>query len=243
MVDFWPRASPVAGQGWQHKYGWLPDNDDMHFAGSIEAKIDIKQGQIGKFWFIDLPPFRITFGITVEFGEFCKNSNCTQYEGGIKGKLTVLGFDVGLYVGFQTGVSFILGSDGHVLIDQYGGSQLRPDRAHGAIDMPLINGQPVAFERRVVPNAAAAVFTQPITITANTGSFLAALSWAQCATAIIGAPRLDRDQHDQRDHVWRAVYKRQFAAVRHIKSDVGHLDGEDQQCHFDRRLSLCLLRQ
>jgi len=172
------------GQGWQHKYSWLPDNDDMHFAGSIEARIDIKAGQIGKFWFIDLPPFRITFGIAVEFGEFCKNSNCTQYEGGIKGKITVLGFDVGLYVGFQTGITFILGSDGHVLIDQYGGSQLRPDRADGAIDMPLINGQPVAFDRMVVPNAAAAVITQPITITANTGSFLAALSWAR------NAPRL-----------------------------------------------------
>lgn len=172
------------GQGWQHKYKWLPDNGDMHFAGSIEAKIDIKQGQIGKFWYIDLPPFRVTYGITVEFGEFCKNSSCTQYEGGIKGKLTVLDFDVGLYVGFQTGVSFILGSDGHVLIDQYGGSQRRPDRSDGPIDMPLVNGQPVAFDRRVVPNAAAAVFTQPITITANTGSFLAALSWAR------NAPRL-----------------------------------------------------
>ena len=169
------------GQGWQHKYSWLPDNSDMHFAGSIEAKIDVKQGQIGKFWFIDLPPFRITFGITVEFGEFCKNSNCTQYEGGIKGKLTVLSFDVGLYVGFETGVSFILGSDGHVLIDQYGGSQRRPDRTGAALDMPLINGQPVAFDRAVVSNPSAAVITQPITITTNTGSFLAALSWARNA--------------------------------------------------------------
>jgi hypothetical protein len=31
------------------------------------------------------------------------------------------------------------------------------------------------------PSGAAAVFTQPITITANTGSFLAALSWARNA--------------------------------------------------------------
>ena len=61
---------------------------------------------------------------------------------------------------------------------------MRPERSDSGIDMPLINGQPVAFDRQVVANPAAAVITEPITITANTGSFLAALSWARNAPAL-----------------------------------------------------------
>ena len=30
------------GQGWQHKYSWLPDNDETHFAGSISAQVRIE---------------------------------------------------------------------------------------------------------------------------------------------------------------------------------------------------------
>ena len=64
---------------------------------------------------LSLPPVDIAISIEISFGEFCVNSSCTVYEWGIKGKLTVAGYDVGLYYGFDEGLDFILGNDDHML--------------------------------------------------------------------------------------------------------------------------------
>jgi hypothetical protein len=112
------------GQGWQHKYSWLPDNDDFHFAGSIHATLKIPEGYIGDLGIAELPPFDLTRSLTISFGEFCTNSSCTSYDWGMSVTFTIVGVDVGLYVD-GGGPEFILGTDDHLLIDQFGGSSRR----------------------------------------------------------------------------------------------------------------------
>lgn len=106
------------GQGYQAKYHWLPDNNDIHFTGTIGAKLTLKKGRIGEFWKIKLPPVDIVFSVEVSFGEFCTNAGCTKYEWGVQGKITVLQFTIGVYVS-KSGVDFFLGNKGHTLIDQF----------------------------------------------------------------------------------------------------------------------------
>ncbi|RIK43975.1 MAG: hypothetical protein DCC55_03850 [Chloroflexi bacterium] len=106
------------GQGYQAKYHWLPDNNDVHFTGTIGANLTLKKGRIGEFWKIKLPPVDIVFSVEVSFGEFCTNAGCTKYEWGVQGKITVLSFTIGLYVG-KSGVDFFIGNKGHTLIDQF----------------------------------------------------------------------------------------------------------------------------
>jgi hypothetical protein len=144
------RAHLWQGQGWQNRYQWLPDNDDMHFAGQIGATLIIPEGIILDWGPVMLPPGDISIGVEVAFGEFCVNSSCTVYEWGIKGKFIVLGYDVGLYYGFDKGLDFILGNDDHILIDQFGGLtaagvaaanlaqvQAAPERVNGETLIPL----------------------------------------------------------------------------------------------------------
>ncbi len=175
------------GQGWQHRYGWLPDNDEKHFSGSIDAEITIHEGDAFSWWWIDIPPWDITFKIWVAFGQFCTNDNCTAYEWGVKGGFSICDFDIGLYYGFDSGdFDFILGSDDHILIDQYGGLAATDvdSTGGGPSRVPLIGGKPAPFKILSVANPAAATFTQPLTVTANTGSFLAAMGWEH------GSPQL-----------------------------------------------------
>ncbi len=75
---------------------------------------------------VPIPPGDISFGVSLAFGEFCVNSSCTVYEWGIKGTFEVVGYDVGLYYGFDTGLDFILGNDDYLLVDEYGGGQTAP---------------------------------------------------------------------------------------------------------------------
>jgi hypothetical protein len=112
------------GQGWQHKYPWLPDNDDFHFAGSIHATLKIPEGYIADIGIAELPPFDFTRSLKISFGEFCTNSSCTAYAWGMSVVFTIVGIDVGLYVD-EYGPEFILGTDSHTLIDQFGGSSQR----------------------------------------------------------------------------------------------------------------------
>lgn len=115
------------GQGWQNKYHWLPDNSDIHMAARFEAKITIGTGMIIDWGPAKVPPSDLTLiGIKLAFGEFCVNETCTVYEWGIMGALTVLGYDVGLYYGFDTGISFIMGSADFTLIDEFGTADFRP---------------------------------------------------------------------------------------------------------------------
>ena len=108
------------GQGWQHKYSWLPDNKDFHFSGSIQATLKIPEGYIADIGIAELPPFDFSIGIKIAFGEFCTNSSCTSYDWGMSATLTIFGFDIGLYAGEGSGLELILGTDDHVLIDQFG---------------------------------------------------------------------------------------------------------------------------
>ena len=66
------------GQGWQHKYKWLKDNNDFHFTGSIEGTVQIPKGELIDKKFFKLPPFDIGLSADVSFGEFCGNSNCSR---------------------------------------------------------------------------------------------------------------------------------------------------------------------
>jgi hypothetical protein len=109
------------GQGWQNKYDWLDDNDDFHFTGSIHATLKIPEGVIGDIGVCELPPFDITRSLTIAFGEFCTNASCSDYAWGMSVIFTIVGVDVGLYVD-EAGPEFIIGTDSHVLIDQFGGS-------------------------------------------------------------------------------------------------------------------------
>lgn len=124
------------GQGWQNKYYWLPNNDDFHFTGSIQATLKIPKGYIADLGIMELPPFTFSIGIKISFGEFCTNSSCTSYDWGMSGVLTVCGYDVGLYVD-SSGPELILGSDDHVLIDQFGGSIQQTTRARMAAAPPV----------------------------------------------------------------------------------------------------------
>jgi hypothetical protein len=117
------------GRGWQDKYTWLPDNDDFHFTGSIEATFKIPEGYIGDVGIAELPPFEISRSIRIAFGEFCTNDSCTSYAWGMSAVFTVCGVDVGMYVDGD-GPEFILGTDDHVLIDQFGSGGSRVARAH-----------------------------------------------------------------------------------------------------------------
>jgi hypothetical protein len=178
------------GQGWQHKYNWLPDNGEQHLSASIVAELRIKKGQIFSWWFFDLPPSDVSIGYEVAFGQFCTNDNCTQYQWGIKGALILFGYDVGLYLNLECDMlkaaainpllalpcfSFILGSDSHILIDQ-----LHATNAQS----PRVNGEPVALNQRMAASPLAALDSEPLTITANTGSFLVALTWAHNAPTL-----------------------------------------------------------
>ncbi len=167
------RAHMWQGQGWQHKYTWLPDNNERHIAAQIGATLHIEQGAAFSWWFIDIPPDDMDFGVEVAFGQFCTNSACSSYEWGVKGKFSVVGYDVGLYYGFDHGFDFILGNDGHVLIDQYGG--------RAAVKQ---NGRALQVPVRAASAAVNGVSTETLTVSANTENLLAALGWQA------GAPTL-----------------------------------------------------
>jgi len=132
------RAHLWKGQGWQHRYAWLPDNGETHIAAQFGAQIRITKGKAFSWTFIDIPPFTTTFSIEIAFGQFCTSGDCTHYEWGVKGKFSVAGYDVGLYFGFSHGFDFILGNDDHTLIDQFGGASSAPVVAANS---PLIIAQ------------------------------------------------------------------------------------------------------
>ncbi len=109
------------GQGWgtPTPYPWLPDNNDLHFTGSINAVFTIKEGRIGQFFGVELPRRDLEIGVTVSFGEFCANSDCTEQQWGVQGKLKVGKFTVGVFVGAGIDVKFFVGDRGRTLIDEF----------------------------------------------------------------------------------------------------------------------------
>jgi hypothetical protein len=161
------RAHLWVGQGWQNRYSWLPDNDEKHFAGEIGATLTIKEGAIADWELLSLPPGDISIGIELAFGQFCTNSSCTTYEWGIKGKFVVMGYDVGLYYGFDEGLDFILGNDDHLLIDEYGGYQVISAGMNGA-DTVTVQAAPQKV------NGQALI---PFTVSAQAEQILVGLGW------------------------------------------------------------------
>ncbi len=108
------------GQGWQHKYKWLPDDQAFHFTGSVEGTVKIPKGELIDKKFFKLPPFDIGVSAEVSFGEFCSNSNCTQSNWGLSATVKVFGYGVGVYID-KGGPDLFLGTSSHKLIDQFGG--------------------------------------------------------------------------------------------------------------------------
>jgi hypothetical protein len=105
------------GQGWQHKYYWLPNDDSFHFDGSIEAKLQIPKDYISDF--LDIPPSTFVIAaIKISFGDFCDNDTCSQTTAGMSVVITIIGIDIGLYID-KHGPAFIFGSDDHVLANEY----------------------------------------------------------------------------------------------------------------------------
>lgn len=197
------------GSGWQNRYPWLAGNDDFHLTASYQAEFRIKEGAIIDEWPIVIPPDDFTIGVELSFGQFCTNDSCTSYQWGIKGKVRVFGVSVGIYVNLECKyllvavvappaillcTDFILGSDDHILIDQYGGGgppfplagQGGPPSAPAATDRATVHssGQAVELNRRTVANPDAPQVDEPLNVKSTTTSFLAAFGWAR------GKPRL-----------------------------------------------------
>src|SRR5690606_31507293 len=127
---------------------------------------------------------------------------------GIKGKVKIAGFNVGIYINLECDAlltaalapplillctSFILGSDGHLLIDQYGGASPFPttetevDAEGGGLpaldaqpeaSLPRVNGVVEEMTIQTVADPAAPEIDQSFTVSASTGSLLVALGWA-----------------------------------------------------------------
>ena len=202
------------GQGWQHKYKWLPDDQKFHFTASYQtqAGIPIKTGALINEFPLVVPPFGVTLTDQLElsFGQFCANDGCSQTKVGMKGKRKLFGYDAGLYVDLDctsanpavaAGAvifppvilacsSFILGSDAHLLIDQYGGGgppfPLAAEAAGGE-GMTRLGNQAIVenLQQRTVadPTAADAEEALPA-VTAQTGGFMLAFAWVRGAPTI-----------------------------------------------------------
>ncbi len=113
------------GQGWQHKYTWLPDDNAFHFTGSIEATLKIPKGEVINKKFFKLPPFGFSLSAEVAFGEFCASTANCDPKWGMSATVKLFGYKVGVYVD-NGGPDLILGSSSHKLIDQFGGALLKP---------------------------------------------------------------------------------------------------------------------
>ena len=113
------------GQGWQHKYFWLADDNAFHFTGSIEATLKIPQGEVIDKKYFKLPPFGFSLSAEVAFGEFCASAANCNPKWGMSATVKMFGYKVGVYVD-SGGPDLILGSSSHKLIDQFGGALLKP---------------------------------------------------------------------------------------------------------------------
>lgn len=156
------------GQGWQNAYDWLPDDDALHVAARFEARLTIAAGLIVDWGPMVIPPGDVTLaGLKLAFGEFCTNNACTVYEWGVMGAFVLLGYDIGAYYGFDTGISFIMGSADYVLIDEAG------------LVMSSLPPQAVIQERGSLGTAQTSITIEP-----GQSSALFALAWQNGAAAL-----------------------------------------------------------
>ncbi len=182
-------ASVWQGQGWQHQYWWLPDDGASHFAGSFSTRLSIPEGAIlSDPWFPDIPwDDWDLFTIHLMIGEFHCGDCSGGYEYGIQGAFShavyTLGYDVGLYVGFESGIDVILGGGQHMLVNQYPGlnpTTLGPEGAR--VESLLIGGKSVLFPVTFAPDPTAVSATFPLTVTGQTSSMLVGLGWENLAS-------------------------------------------------------------
>ncbi|MEZ4557056.1 MAG: hypothetical protein R2854_11520 [Caldilineaceae bacterium] len=170
------------GQGWGDPapYPWLPDNNDAHFTGVIGAHFTITEGRIGEFFGIMLPPSDFVISVEVSFGEFCTNDACTGYEWGVQGKITVLEFNIGLYIGKSTGVDFILGDQGHTLIDQaFGVAAAALSAVPSGPISDMGDGQPLDVNPGALCPETGGVATCTFEVPSGAGQLLAMASWSE----------------------------------------------------------------
>lgn len=186
------------GGGWQNKYPWLAGNDDFHLTASYQAEFRIAKGAAIDEWPLVIPPGDIRIAVELSFGQFCDNDACTESEWGIKGKVSIAGFDVGVFVSLECPpivaavvfppavllcTSFILGSDDHLLIDQYGGNGppfpliagVTDDVNRGlARDARLAEANRITVADPTAPNV-----DQPLTVKESASSMMVAFGWVR----------------------------------------------------------------
>ena len=200
------------GQGWQHMYNWLPDDDQLHVTGDFAtmARLPVKSGVLINEFPLVIPPFTITLTDNMQLaaGDFCADDNCSQGKLGMKAKRQIMGYDAGIYVDIANCpdaivglgvfappvllpcIKFILGSDSHVLLDQYGGAQEAGLLATGGAGSGTFRVGNVtaatSLNRETVADANAATVEKglPEVVSGRTSAFLVALAWAR------GAPTL-----------------------------------------------------
>ncbi|HYF61370.1 MAG TPA: hypothetical protein VD886_01065, partial [Herpetosiphonaceae bacterium] len=177
------------GQGFNHRYAWLPDDDETHITGEIGAELKIKQGAIFTTELLDMPPGDVVITLKLAFGQFCTSADCTKFEWGIKGTFEILDYPIGVYYTFGrdldhpeislSNISFIIGNDGYTLIDRYGGAQPWPT-LRGTPASPATDGA------RLIAYGATGTITatETFTVTEQTEQVLAGLGWRA------GAPNL-----------------------------------------------------
>ena len=188
------------GSGWQNKYPWLAGNDDFHLTASYQAEFKIAEGAAIDEWPLVIPPGEIRIGVELSFGQFCDNDACTEIEWGIKGKVTIAGFDVGIFVSLECPAllaavvfppavllcsSFILGSDDHLLIDQYGGNGppfplvAVSGEGENPAEVRARDARLASANRITVADPSAAQVDQPLTVKASASSMMVAFGWVR----------------------------------------------------------------
>jgi hypothetical protein len=96
----------------------------------------------------------------------------------------VIGYDVGFFYGFKERFSLHPGQRWAKLIDQYQNVQTYRIAEASNKNTPMSGGKPLALTRQAVSNPLAPEVSEPLNVTAFTGSFIAGLTWSQ------GAPLL-----------------------------------------------------
>ncbi|MEM7799956.1 MAG: SdrD B-like domain-containing protein, partial [Chloroflexota bacterium] len=179
------------GQGWGDPapYPWLPDDSRLHFTGIIGAKFEINEGDIGKFFGVEIPRRDIVILVDVTFGEFCGNESCTRTIWGVQGRVKVMSFSIGLFVGTRGStlnsglqVDFFIGDNDKVLIDQFGTRSLAAvNTIPNGLVSSLGGGRTLEIEEGSDPPCPLinGVATCTFDVDSSSGEILISVAWAE----------------------------------------------------------------
>jgi hypothetical protein len=158
---------------------WLPDDNATHFAGGYEVTLTIQEGDIlSVWWFPDIPWEDWTLvSFSLLIGEFHCASCSDGYEYGVQGTFShtvfTLGYDVGVFVGFESGLDVVIAGDQHTLINQYpGGKSL----ASAGGEVVLVGRQVLEIARRRARPNGRRVHPGAL-IAGSTSSMLVGMGW------------------------------------------------------------------